>query len=85
MCILASSLEQISDLMFIGAGESGKSTILKQMKLIHASGFSNSDRHDYRAIIFANLLTSVKAILEAMDGYGIEFEDKENEVPWACS
>jgi len=28
-----------------GAGESGKSTILKQMKLIHASGFSKHDRY----------------------------------------
>ena len=66
---------------FIGAGESGKSTILKQMKLIHASGFSKSERDDYRAIIFGNLLTSLKVILEAMDGYDIEFEDKDNEVP----
>ena len=64
----------------IGAGESGKSTILKQMKLIHASGFSNSDRDDYRGIIFSNLLTSLKVILEAMEGYDIKFENKDNEV-----
>ncbi|RPB22726.1 guanine nucleotide binding protein, alpha subunit [Terfezia boudieri ATCC MYA-4762] len=65
-------------LLLLGAGESGKSTILKQMKLIHASGFSKSERDDYRAIIFGNLLTSLKVILEAMDGYDIEFEDKDN-------
>lgn len=63
-----------------GAGESGKSTILKQMKLIHASGFSKSDRDDYRGIIFSNLLTSLKVILEAMEGYDIKFENKDNEV-----
>ncbi|KAF8467287.1 guanine nucleotide binding protein, alpha subunit [Kalaharituber pfeilii] len=66
-------------LLLLGAGESGKSTILKQMKLIHTSGFSKSDRDDYRVIIFSNLLTSLKLILEAMENYEIKFENKENE------
>lgn len=64
----------------IGAGESGKSTILKQMKLIHAAGFSKSDREDYRVIIFSNLLNSFKAVLEAMDVYGLKFSNPENHV-----
>lgn len=64
----------------IGAGESGKSTILKQMKLIHAAGFSKSDREDYRVIIFSNLLCSFKAVLEAMDVYGLNFSKPENHV-----
>lgn len=64
----------------IGAGESGKSTILKQMKLIHAAGFSKSDREDYRVIIFSNLLNSFKAVLEAMDVYGLKFSKPENQV-----
>lgn len=51
------------------------------MKLIHAAGFSKSERDDYRGIIFGNLLTSLKVILEAMDGYDIKFERRENEVP----
>ncbi|PKY50724.1 hypothetical protein RhiirA4_546126 [Rhizophagus irregularis] len=32
---------------FKGAGESGKSTILKQMKLIHAAGFSSVEKETY--------------------------------------
>ena len=50
------------------------------MKLIHASGFTRSERDDYRGIIFGNLLTSLKVILEAMDGYDIKFENRDNEV-----
>lgn len=64
----------------IGAGESGKSTILKQMKLIHASGFSKSEKDEYRVIIFSNLLNSFKIILEAMEAYEMRFQNPENQV-----
>ncbi|KAG0129296.1 guanine nucleotide binding protein, alpha subunit [Tuber indicum] len=66
-------------LLLLGAGESGKSTILKQMKLIHASGFSKNDRDDYRVIIFSNLLNSFKIILEAMESYDLTFQNDGNE------
>ncbi|KAF8536800.1 guanine nucleotide binding protein, alpha subunit [Trichophaea hybrida] len=66
-------------LLLLGAGESGKSTILKQMKLIHASGFSKNDREDHKVIIFTNLLDSLKIILEAMENYDLGLEKPENE------
>lgn len=50
------------------------------MKLIHAAGFSKSDREDYRVIIFSNLLNSFKIILEAMEAYDLTFANQENEV-----
>ncbi|CCX07719.1 guanine nucleotide binding protein, alpha subunit [Pyronema domesticum] len=67
-------------LLLLGAGESGKSTILKQMKLIHASGFSKSDREDYKVIIFANLLDSIKITLEAMEQFDITLDNPQNEL-----
>lgn len=69
-----------ADSVSIGAGESGKSTILKQMKLIHTAGFSKSDREDYRVIIFSNLLNSFKAVMEAMETYDLKFSKPENQV-----
>jgi guanine nucleotide-binding protein subunit alpha len=41
-------------LSIIGAGESGKSTILKQMKLIHDGGYSKEEREAFKEIIFSN-------------------------------
>ncbi|KAF9150718.1 hypothetical protein BGX20_005609, partial [Mortierella sp. AD010] len=35
-------------LLLLGAGEAGKTTILKQMKLMHASGFSCPEREAFR-------------------------------------
>ena len=64
----------------IGAGESGKSTVLKQMKLIYASGFSKAEREDCRSIIFSNLVHAFKVILEAMDEFDIALENPQNQV-----
>ncbi|KAF9080440.1 hypothetical protein BGX23_002157 [Mortierella sp. AD031] len=61
------------------AGEAGKTTIIKQMKLLHASGFSISEREVFRAFIFANLIGSMQAILSAMDDHGISLNYSENE------
>lgn len=53
-------------LLLLGAGESGKSTILKQMRMIHSNGFTDEERIEYRTTIYANIIESMKAILEAM-------------------
>ncbi|KAI9220708.1 heterotrimeric G protein alpha subunit B [Blastocladiella britannica] len=53
-------------LLLLGAGESGKSTILKQMTLIHGSGYSDADRAGHREIIFANIVQSTAALYRGM-------------------
>lgn len=40
-------------MLLLGAGESGKSTILKQMKLIHEGSYNNEERESYKEIIFS--------------------------------
>ncbi|RKO84365.1 guanine nucleotide binding protein, alpha subunit [Blyttiomyces helicus] len=58
-------------MLLLGAGESGKSTILKQMKLIHDNGYSNEERETFREIVFSNTVQSMRVILEAMQVMGI--------------
>ncbi|KAH8107480.1 heterotrimeric G protein alpha subunit B [Phellopilus nigrolimitatus] len=53
-------------MLLLGAGESGKSTVLKQMKLIHHGGYNESERDSYKEIIFSNTIQSMRAILEAL-------------------
>ncbi|KAI1438508.1 G protein alpha subunit [Xylaria sp. CBS 124048] len=66
-------------LLLLGAGESGKSTVLKQMKLIYAQGFSRTDKLEWKPVILHNVIQSLRLIFDAMDDYSIEFALKENE------
>ncbi|KAI9747039.1 MAG: G-Protein alpha subunit [Lichina confinis] len=66
-------------LLLLGAGESGKSTVLKQMKLIYAQGFSKAEREDCRSTIFSNLVTAFRTIFKAMDELDLNFENPDND------
>uniref|UniRef100_A0A4W4HFB0 Uncharacterized protein n=1 Tax=Electrophorus electricus TaxID=8005 RepID=A0A4W4HFB0_ELEEL len=72
-------------LLLLGAGESGKSTIVKQMKIIHEDGFSGDDVKQYKPVVYSNTIQSLAAIVRAMDTLGLEYGDKERKVSdWCC-
>ncbi|KAM0748484.1 guanine nucleotide binding protein, alpha subunit [Meredithblackwellia eburnea MCA 4105] len=58
-------------MLLLGAGESGKSTILKQMKLIHEGSYTDKERESYKEIIYSNTIQSMRVILDAMEMMGI--------------
>ncbi|CAG8440689.1 14564_t:CDS:2 [Cetraspora pellucida] len=64
-------------MLLLGAGESGKSTILKQMKLIHDGGYSAEERESFKEIIFSNTVQSMRVILEAMEMMNISFRSED--------
>ncbi|KAH7920557.1 guanine nucleotide binding protein, alpha subunit [Leucogyrophana mollusca] len=53
-------------ILLLGSGESGKSTIVKQMKIIHQNGFSRDELMTYRPTIYKNTVDSAQAIVLAM-------------------
>ncbi|KAG6915448.1 hypothetical protein DXG01_011448 [Tephrocybe rancida] len=53
-------------ILLLGSGESGKSTIVKQMKIIHQSGFSQAELEAYRPVVYKNVLDSVHGVLVYM-------------------
>jgi len=64
---------------YTGAGESGKSTILKQMKLIHEGGYSRDERESFKEIIYSNTVQSMRVILEAMESLELPLDDQRAE------
>ncbi|CAJ0957208.1 unnamed protein product, partial [Mesorhabditis belari] len=70
----------IVKLLLLGAGECGKSTVLKQMQILHSNGFTEEEINEKKAIIYNNLVTSMCTILKAMDNVLlIPLDDKEKE------
>lgn len=57
-------------LLLLGAGESGKSTIFKQMKILYGQGFSEEDRMSFRRYIWGNIIEAIKAVCEAAETFG---------------
>uniref|UniRef100_A0A8B9L4E1 Adenylate cyclase-inhibiting G alpha protein n=1 Tax=Astyanax mexicanus TaxID=7994 RepID=A0A8B9L4E1_ASTMX len=62
-------------LLLLGAGESGKSTIVKQMKIIHEAGYSEEECKQYKAVVYSNTIQSIIAIIRAMGRLKIDFSD----------
>ena len=59
-----------------GAGESGKSTIVKQMKIIHETGYSPDECQHYKPVVYSNTIQSLLAIISAMSKLRIDFADR---------
>ncbi|KAJ6610862.1 G-protein alpha subunit [Mycena sp. CBHHK59/15] len=57
-------------ILLLGSGESGKSTIVKQMKIIHQAGFSPAERAEYRTIIYKNVLDSARTLARVVRRVG---------------
>lgn len=61
--------------LFPGSGESGKSTIVKQMKIIHQNGYTVEELSMYRLTIYKNLVDCAKALIAAMEQFDIAPQD----------
>ncbi|EGC49963.1 guanine nucleotide-binding protein alpha-2 subunit [Histoplasma capsulatum var. duboisii H88] len=53
-------------ILLLGAGESGKSTIIKQMRIIHSGGFPEDERRQNRAVIYSNMVVAFKPLAELL-------------------
>jgi len=59
-------------LLLLGAGESGKSTIAKQMKIIHLNRFTDEEKALFVTAIHTNVYQSTRAMIQAAQKFGIE-------------
>ncbi|XP_076674831.1 guanine nucleotide-binding protein subunit alpha cta isoform X2 [Andrena cerasifolii] len=65
-------------LLLLGAGESGKSTFLKQMRIIHGIKFEPELMKEYQHVIYQNIIKGMKVLVDARDKLNIPWENPKN-------
>jgi len=65
-------------ILLLGSGESGKSTILKQLKLIHKIELKNDEKEEYKAGLKRNALQCMNILTEQVQAHDLEFEMPES-------
>ncbi|KAF5179227.1 Guanine nucleotide-binding protein alpha-1 subunit [Thalictrum thalictroides] len=56
--------KHIRKILLLGAGESGKSTIFKQIKLLFQTGFDEEELKSYTSVIHANVYQTIKILYD---------------------
>lgn len=65
---------------FLGTGESGKSTFIKQMRIIHGNGYSEEDKRQHTRLVYQNIFMAMQSMIRAMDTLDIPYSDGSSEV-----
>ncbi|XP_012878089.1 PREDICTED: guanine nucleotide-binding protein subunit alpha-11 [Dipodomys ordii] len=61
-----------------GTGESGKSTFIKQMRIIHGAGYSEEDKRGFTKLVYQNIFTAMQAMIRAMETLKILYKYEQN-------
>eukprot|EP00117_Sycon_ciliatum_P036849 scpid41240/ scgid0768/ Guanine nucleotide-binding protein subunit alpha-11 len=66
-------------LLLLGTGGSGKSTFIKQMRIIHGNGYSQQERDYFRQLVFQNMFSTLQTLAQSMQDRGVMFKVSESE------
>ena len=61
--------------LLLGAGESGKSTVLQQLKILRKNGFTEAEMYSYVPIIYGNIIEIGKGLVAARDKFQIPLDN----------
>ncbi|KNC29201.1 Guanine nucleotide-binding protein G(f) subunit alpha [Lucilia cuprina] len=61
-------------ILLLGTAESGKTTIIKQMRILHINGFSDDERRDKIPEIYQNIHESIYQLVQHMSILGLEYQ-----------
>ncbi|XP_055382520.1 guanine nucleotide-binding protein G(f) subunit alpha isoform X2 [Condylostylus longicornis] len=61
-------------ILLLGTAESGKTTIIKQMKILHINGFSDEERREKISEIRWNIFEAIYVLVQQMNLLNLDFE-----------
>jgi len=62
--------------LLLGAGESGKSTFAKQLRLLHGNGFSVGEILQYQLLIMSNAIEGISMMLRLAENSNLQCGQK---------
>ncbi|WAQ97673.1 GNA12-like protein [Mya arenaria] len=65
-------------ILLLGAGESGKSTFLKQMRIIHGEDFDQRTLTEFRDTIYSNIIKGMRVLIDAREKLAIPWGEESN-------
>ncbi|XP_011290945.1 guanine nucleotide-binding protein subunit alpha homolog [Musca domestica] len=66
-------------LLLLGAGESGKSTFLKQMRIIHGVNFEPELLKEYQHVIYQNVIRGMQVLIDAREKLEISWGNNDRD------
>ncbi|AWP17981.1 Guanine nucleotide-binding protein alpha-13 subunit [Scophthalmus maximus] len=72
-------VKRLVKILLLGAGESGKSTFLKQMRIIHGQDFDQQAREEFRGTIYSNVIKGIRVLVDAREKLHIPWGDPDNQ------
>ena len=69
----------IYHLLLLGAGESGKSTVFKQMKVLNQGGYTKDELKGFRPIVHRNVLDGIQTLLRQCEQFELELDASNEE------
>ncbi|XP_054613426.1 guanine nucleotide-binding protein subunit alpha-11-like [Dunckerocampus dactyliophorus] len=70
--------KRVIKLLFLGTAESGKSTFIKQMRILHGNGYTEAQRKGFARLVCQNIITAIQALIEAMSVLHIDYVHNSN-------
>ena len=65
---------KLANVLLLGTGEAGKSTFVKQMKIIYGGGFTDEDKTRFRDELVTNVVDSFVTLSREMMKLGIAYK-----------
>ncbi|KAG0228674.1 guanine nucleotide-binding protein subunit alpha [Actinomortierella wolfii] len=72
--------ERGAKLLILGPSETGKTTVLKQLKLLYGRKGLDAERQTYRRVVHLNVMKAIQTLCNGLRQSGLSLEKSENEI-----
>ncbi|KAJ6241960.1 g protein alpha i subunit [Anaeramoeba flamelloides] len=76
--VMQNQKSSILRLLLVGAGESGKSTFVKQCKNLYTKGWSKKELLKQKTFVYLNVVETIQALIEIKEELGLEYSNSVN-------